>query len=89
MADHEESYFLKISFLIFIGFFASRHFSFNPVPTRPTGEQPTDQQATDTQTPDKRRPNSAIRNGPLHPAKMYTAGPDDQTQRQLVPTPLR
>lgn len=75
MADHEESYFLKYLFLIFVGFFASRHFSFNPpVPARLTDKRPTDKQATDQQAADKRRPGSAIRNGRLLPANIYPAG---------------
>ena len=64
MADHEESYFLKYLFLIFVGFFASRHFSFNPVPTRLTDKRlmdkhSADKQATDKQATDKHRPGSA------------------------------
>ena len=66
MADHEESYFLKYLFLIFVGFFASRHFSFNPVPTRLT-----DKRLMDKHSADKRRPSSAIRNGRLLPANIY------------------
>lgn len=79
MADYEEFYFLKYLFLIFVGFFASRHFSFNPVPTRLTDKRlmdkhSADKQATDKQAADKRRPGSAIRNGRLLPANIYPAG---------------
>lgn len=47
MADHEESYFLKYLFLIFIGFFASRHFSFNPRSHRDDGAQMTGEPRTE------------------------------------------
>lgn len=65
MADHEESYFLKYLFLIFVGFFASRHFSFNPVPARLTDERLMDKHAADKQATDKHRPGSATCNGRL------------------------
>lgn len=72
MADYEESYFLKYLFLIFIGFFASRHFSFNPRSARPTDKQLMDKHAVD-----KHRPGSETRNGRLAhagPREMYPAG---------------
>ena len=59
MADYEESYFLKYLFLIFVGFFASRHFSFNPVPTRLTDKRLMDKHSADKQATDKHRPGSA------------------------------
>ena len=70
MADHEESYFLKYLFLIFVGFFASRHFSFNPVPAwltdkRLMDKHAADKQAADKQATDKHRPSSATCNGQL------------------------
>ena len=68
MADHEESYFLKYLFLIFVGFFASRHFSFNPVPARLTDKRLMDKQATD-----KHRPGSAYVTAGC-PANIYPAG---------------
>lgn len=70
MADHEESYFLKYLFLIFVGFFASRHFSFNP--PFPRGRQ--DKRLMDKHSADKHRPGSAIRNGRLLPANIYPTG---------------
>lgn len=78
MADYEESYFLKYLFLIFIGFFASRHFSFNPVPTRLTDERLMDKhsankQATYKQATDKHRPGSAYVTA-CYPANMHPAG---------------
>lgn len=75
MADHEESYFLKYLFLIFVGFFASRHFSFNPpFPRGRQDKRPTDKRLMDKHAADKRRPGSAIRNGRLLPANIYPAG---------------
>ena len=89
MADHEESYFLKYLFLIFVGFFASRHFSFNPVPTRLTDKRLMDKHSADKQATDKHRPDSAIRNRLLPREYVPPQVTDDQTQRQLAPTPLR
>jgi len=94
MADHEESYFLKYLFLIFIGFFASRHFSFNPVPTRLTDKRlmdkhSADKQATDKQATDKHRPGSAYVTACCPREYIPPQVTDDQTQRQPAPTPLR
>lgn len=94
MADYEESYFLKYLFLIFIGFFASRHFSFNPVPTRLTDERLMDKhsankQATYKQATDKHRPGSAYVTAGCSPRIRPPQVTDDQTQRQPAPTPLR
>lgn len=84
MADHEESYFLKYLFLIFVGFFASRHFSFNPVPARLTDKRLMDKQATD-----KHRPGSAYVTACCPREYIPPQVTDDQTQRQPAPTPLR
>ena len=89
MADYEESYFLKYLFLIFVGFFASRHFSFNPRSARPTDKQLMDKHAVDKHAVDKHRPGSETRNGRLAHAKCTPQVTDDQTQRQPAPTPLR
>lgn len=94
MADHEESYFLKYLFLIFIGFFASRHFSFNPVPTRLTDKRlmdkhSADKQATDKQATDKHRPGSAYVTACCPREYTPPQVTDDQTPRQPAPTPLR
>ena len=89
MADHEESYFLKYLFLIFVGFFASRHFSFNPVPTRLTDKRLMDKHSADKQATDKHRPGSAIRNRLLPREYVPPQVTDDQTPRQPAPTPLR
>ena len=94
MADYEESYFLKYLFLIFIGFFASRHFSFNPVPTRLTDERLMDKhsankQATDKQATDKHRPGSAYVTACCPREYIPPQVTDDQNPRQPAPTPLR
>ena len=94
MADYEESYFLKYLFLIFIGFFASRHFSFNPVPTRLTDERLMDKhsankQATYKQATDKHRPGSAYVTACCPRDYIPPQVTDDQNPRQPAPTPLR
>ena len=73
MADYEESYFLKYLFLIFVGFFASRHFSFNPVPTRLTDKRLMDKHSADKQATDKHRPGSAYVTA-CCPANIYPTG---------------
>lgn len=89
MADHEESYFLKYLFLIFVGFFASRHFSFNPVPTRLTDKRLMDKHSADKQATDKHRPGSAYVTACCPREYIPPQVTDDQTQRQPAPTPLR
>ena len=89
MADHEESYFLKYLFLIFIGFFASRHFSFNPVPTRLTDKRLMDKHSADKQVTDKHRPGSAYVTACCPREYIPPQVIDDQTPRQPAPTPLR
>ncbi len=74
MADHEESYFLKYLFLIFVGFFASRHFSFNPRSRAAGRISDRDKRLVDKHAADKRRPGSAIRNGRLPPRIRTPAG---------------
>ena len=90
MADHEESYFLKYLFLIFVGFFASRHFSFNPrsrAAGRISGRQ--DKRLMDKHAADKRRPDSAYVTACCPREYTPPQVTDDQTQRQPAPTPLR
>lgn len=87
MADYEESYFLKYLFLIFIGFFAYRLFSFNPRSARPTDKQLMDKHAVDSTAPAPRRVTAGWPT--LAHAKCTPQVTDDQTQRQPAPTPLR
>ena len=90
MADHEESYFLKYLFLIFVGFFASRHFSFNP--PFPRGRQDkrlTDKRLVDKHAADKHSPGSAYVTACYPREYIPPQVIDDQTPRQPAPTPLR